>query len=82
MKDFKVGYDVFIWAINCHAVITAKFFYEDTIGFHKFDEKTLNKLYPLWKKKPIYLVTCYSGKECGERFIALHDVVYLTSDLN
>ena len=63
-----------------YGVVTAKFYWDD-VRLDIIDFKVGSK-YKDWKNKPIYLVAIYSGSKCGERYLAIHDVLLLTSSLN
>ncbi len=86
MRDYKLGNDVYLRGYHIYGIITSVFYYDEIIDTINFEEimstKELNKRFPGWKKKPIYVVACYSDEDAGARYMAIHDNVTLTSELN
>lgn len=81
MKDFKLGNDVYIMTANIFGIVTAVFYHDDVKDKIIF-EKELDQEFPGWRKKAVYVITCYSDNESGSKFLAVHDTLTLTSELN
>ena len=75
--------NVYIHSYNLYGIVTAKFFYEDVLEKIKINGKIADENFPGWKNKPIYLITVYSpSSDTGTKYIALMDILTLTSELN
>lgn len=87
MNDYKPGADVYSPHFKIHGIVKGVFYYDDIQRkdikkLLNFDIEILNKNLPYWKKKPIYLIISYDDETDGEWFVALHDSLILTGEMN
>ncbi len=74
---------VFVRSWEIFGVITAKFYIDEVLNVVKINNEEADKNFPGWEKKPLYLILAYHPEEnSGQKFIALHDILTLTSELN